>query len=88
MLLALLLSLLLTVLAWPPGSEVLVSAGDDEVLIAGDLLVHAVQMVRPEVAYTYDMDAERARAGRRAVLARYRELAVSHLGVPFVRTGA
>ena len=71
----------------PGHQSVLVSAGDDEVLIAGDLLVSAVQLIRPEVAYGYDMDAERARTTRRAVLERHGELAVSHLGTPFTRTG-
>jgi glyoxylase-like metal-dependent hydrolase (beta-lactamase superfamily II) len=71
----------------PGHQSVLVSSGDEAVLIAGDLLVNAVQMVRPEVAYGYDMDADRARATRRAVLDRHGELAVSHLGMPFLRTG-
>ena len=71
----------------PGHQSVLVSAGDDEVLIAGDLLVHAVQVHRPEVAYAYDMDADVARATRREALATRRPLAVSHLGVPFLEPG-
>jgi glyoxylase-like metal-dependent hydrolase (beta-lactamase superfamily II) len=71
----------------PGHQSVLVSAGDEELLITGDLLVHAVQLRRPEVAYAYDMDAEVARATRRGALAARRPLAVSHLGVPFLDPG-
>jgi hypothetical protein len=51
-----------------------------------DLLVNAVQLIRPAVAYRYDMDADVAQASRRGVLERHHELAVAHLGTPFVRT--
>jgi glyoxylase-like metal-dependent hydrolase (beta-lactamase superfamily II) len=71
----------------PGHQSVLVSAPGESLLIAGDLLVNAVQLIRPEIAYRYDMDAELARRTRRAVLAGHGELAVSHLGSPFTRTG-
>ena len=71
----------------PGHQSVLVSAPGERLLITGDLLVHAVQLIRPELAYGYDMDAELARRPRRAILAGHGELAVSHLGSPFTRTG-
>ena len=69
-----------------PGHQcVLVSDGDQRLLVTGDLLVHAIQLLHPELAYAHDMDAGRARASREAMLARGGEWAVSHLGPPFVR---
>jgi glyoxylase-like metal-dependent hydrolase (beta-lactamase superfamily II) len=72
-----------------PGHQcVIVSAGAEQLAITGDLFVHAVQMIRPELAYTHDMDAERARESRTKLLATPASwLAPSHLGDPFVRTG-
>lgn len=52
-------------------------------LITGDLIVHAVQLLHPDVAYVNDMDPEVARVTRRHVLERATGLAVSHLGMPF-----
>ena len=76
----------------PGHQSVLVSSGDKSILIAGDLLVHAVQLVDPGLAYGYDMDPERGRVSRREALAvaaaRGTELAAAHLGSPFRRTGA
>ncbi len=70
-----------------PGHQcVLVSDGDRRLLVTGDLLVHAIQLVHPELAYAHDTDPGRARASRAAMLARGDEWAVSHLGPPFVRT--
>jgi hypothetical protein len=54
--------------------------------VTGDLLVHAVQLLYPDLAYGHDMDAKRARASRTAMLSRDLELAVSHLGTAFLRT--
>jgi glyoxylase-like metal-dependent hydrolase (beta-lactamase superfamily II) len=75
----------------PGHQSVLVEAGDDRVLIAGDLVVHAIQLLHPELAYASDMDPAEARATRLAVL---RDLtagkgvaAVSHLGTPFQSLG-
>lgn len=76
-----------------PGHQcVLVSGGGESVLVTGDLLVHAVQLVAPEVGYGHDVDADLARRSRLAALATARTtgswLAVSHLGQPYCRTGA
>jgi glyoxylase-like metal-dependent hydrolase (beta-lactamase superfamily II) len=73
----------------PGHQSVLISAGDESILVTGDLLVHAVQLVDPGLAYGYDMDADRGRVSRREMLeaaaARGTALAVSHLGSPFMR---
>ena len=75
----------------PGHQSVLVESGDDALLITGDLLVHAVQLVDPALAYGHDMDAALARQSRLTALARARAggswLAASHLGRPFCRTG-
>jgi glyoxylase-like metal-dependent hydrolase (beta-lactamase superfamily II) len=72
----------------PGHQSVLVSAGGERLMITGDLLVHAVQLLHPELAYAHDMDAERARASREKILGDAAELALSHLGMPFARTRA
>ncbi|MEU4239360.1 MBL fold metallo-hydrolase [Actinoplanes sp. NPDC026619] len=71
-----------------PGHQtVLVEDGDDSLLVTGDLLVHAIQLLHPALAYASDMDPERARATRTRALAeaarRGTTLAVSHLGAAF-----
>ncbi|GAA2595633.1 hypothetical protein GCM10010435_88310 [Winogradskya consettensis] len=67
----------------PGHQSVLVESGDESLLVTGDLLVHAVQLVRPELAYGHDMDAELARKTRLSMLehaaGRKSLLAVSHL---------
>jgi glyoxylase-like metal-dependent hydrolase (beta-lactamase superfamily II) len=72
-----------------PGHQcVVVTAGDERLAITGDLFVHAVQYLRPELAYSHDMDAARARESRARLLAGPRSwLAPSHSGEPFVLTG-
>ena len=72
-----------------PGHQcVVVTAGDERLAITGDLFVHAVQFLRPELAYTHDMDAAQARESRAKLLAGPGSwLAPSHLGDPFIRTG-
>jgi len=59
----------------------------ESLLVTGDLLVHAVQLVDPGLAYANDMDPDQARETRRAILddvrARGATLAVSHLGGEF-----
>ncbi|GAA3336920.1 hypothetical protein GCM10020358_11330 [Amorphoplanes nipponensis] len=73
----------------PGHQSVLVDDGDESVLITGDLLVHAVQLLDPSLAYGHDMDIELARESRRSALAaaaaRGSWLAVSHLGRPYCR---
>ncbi|GAA3911307.1 MBL fold metallo-hydrolase [Actinoplanes auranticolor] len=75
----------------PGHQSVLAEGGGESVLVTGDLLVHAVQLVDPSLAYGHDMDAQLARKSRDAALttARLRGswLAVSHLGQPYCRTG-
>jgi glyoxylase-like metal-dependent hydrolase (beta-lactamase superfamily II) len=71
-----------------PGHQcVVVSAGDERLSITGDLFVHAVQLLRPELAYAHDMDAAQARGSRaRLLVVPGSWLAPSHLGDPFLRT--
>lgn len=61
--------------------------GSESLLVTGDLLVHAIQLVDPDLAYASDMDPSQARETRRAILddvrARSATLAVSHLGTEF-----
>jgi glyoxylase-like metal-dependent hydrolase (beta-lactamase superfamily II) len=82
----------LTVLATPghtPGHQsVLVTSGDEAVLVTGDLLVHPLQLLAPELPYAFEMDPDRARQSRTA---RLRELtrwptaalATAHFSSPF-----
>ena len=72
----------------PGHQSVLVHAKDANVLVTGDLLVHAVQLVDPGLAYGYEADPAMARQSRVAQLQHLREqpgalLATSHLGEPF-----
>jgi hypothetical protein len=66
---------------------VLVADGGASLLIAGDLLVHAIQLVDPELAYLYETDPAAARASRIAMLGGAPILATSHLGEPFGYSG-
>jgi glyoxylase-like metal-dependent hydrolase (beta-lactamase superfamily II) len=76
----------------PGHQSVLVETDGDALLIAGDLLVHAVQLVDPHVAYDLEMDQATARDSR---VRRLRELAdrdtavlaTAHLTEPFVDLG-
>ncbi len=61
-----------------------VLAGDT--LITGDLLVHAIQLVHPEVEYAHEMDPARARESRMKWLAQAKVLATPHLTDPFTQT--
>jgi glyoxylase-like metal-dependent hydrolase (beta-lactamase superfamily II) len=77
----------LTIVSTPghtPGHQsVLIADGDDQLLITGDLLVHAIQLLDPTLAYAGDGDVALARETRQRVLARGSALAVSHLGTAF-----
>lgn len=68
--------------------SVLVEGAGRRVILAGDVLVHAVQLVNPGVAYRFESDAEQARETRHAVLELARRtgarLGTAHLHVPFV----
>jgi glyoxylase-like metal-dependent hydrolase (beta-lactamase superfamily II) len=76
----------------PGHQSVLVSSGEESLLVTGDLLVHTVQLVYPSLGYGHDMDAQLARESREAALgtaaSRGSWLAVSHLGQPYCRTKA
>lgn len=82
----------LTVLATPghtPGHQsMLVEGGDEAVLVTGDLLVHPLQLLAPELPYALEMDPDQARESRTArllELARWptAALATAHLGTAF-----
>lgn len=55
----------------------------DDVVITGDVLVHAVQLANPDIAYRYESDPVVARDTRRALLSRGLTLATAHLTAPF-----
>lgn len=80
------------VLATPghtPGHQsVLVRDGDDLVAVTGDLLVHPIQLLHPEIAYAHEADPDVARDSRTRLLRELAErggvVATPHLGEPFV----
>jgi glyoxylase-like metal-dependent hydrolase (beta-lactamase superfamily II) len=70
----------------PGHQSVLVNDGDTTIAITGDLLVHAVQLVEPELEYLYETDPEQARESRVRLLdglSGRGVLATSHLAAPF-----
>lgn len=71
----------------PGHQSVVVHGAARQVIITGDVLVHAVQLVNPDVAYQFEADQETARHTRRALLASHQPtwLATAHLNTPFVR---
>ncbi|MEU9506794.1 MBL fold metallo-hydrolase [Micromonospora sp. NPDC048170] len=73
----------------PGHQSVLLEVGDERLLVTGDLLVHTVQLVDPELAYAHEEDAAAARASRVALLRDLAArgtavLATPHLGEAFV----
>lgn len=72
----------------PGHQSVLAEDGAEQIVMTGDVLVHAVQLANPELSYAYEDDSELARATRQALLARARQrralLATAHLNRPFV----
>jgi glyoxylase-like metal-dependent hydrolase (beta-lactamase superfamily II) len=82
----------LRVIATPghtPGHQsVLLAIAGETVLITGDLLVHAVQLVDPGLAYAHEEDPVTARASRVALLDQLAgdatTLATPHLGDAFI----
>jgi glyoxylase-like metal-dependent hydrolase (beta-lactamase superfamily II) len=71
----------------PGHQSVLVSIDGDRVLITGDLLVHAVQLLHPDVAYAHEVDPAQARASRTRLLRELADggvLATPHLSRAFV----
>lgn len=71
----------------PGHQSVLVETGDRLVAVGGDLLVHALQLIHPELPYAIESDPELARRSRTALLGRLTAaggvLAAPHLGEPF-----
>ncbi|MEU4712569.1 MBL fold metallo-hydrolase [Micromonospora purpureochromogenes] len=68
--------------------SVLLEAADERLLLTGDLLVHVVQLVDPELAYAHEEDPATARASRTTLLRALSTgvptlLATPHLGTPF-----
>lgn len=63
-------------------------AGARDVVVTGDVLVHAVQLGNPAVPYSHERDRDTARVSREALLARARRrgalLATAHLTRAFV----
>jgi glyoxylase-like metal-dependent hydrolase (beta-lactamase superfamily II) len=74
----------------PGHQSVVVEAGRAEpIVVTGDVLVHAVQLVDPGVGYRFESDQAVARTTRQALLSRAVAeralLATAHLRQPFVR---
>jgi glyoxylase-like metal-dependent hydrolase (beta-lactamase superfamily II) len=78
-----------TVTPTPGHQSVVVDGGGAQVVVTGDVLVHAVQLTSPEVAYSLEDDQTLARETRLALLARTAAaggyLATPHLTNPFLR---
>ncbi|MFF7445688.1 MULTISPECIES: MBL fold metallo-hydrolase [unclassified Streptomyces] len=72
----------------PGHQSVLVASGRELIAVTGDLLVHAIQLLHPELAYAHEMNPEQARASRERVLHRRPadtlHLATPHLTEPFI----
>jgi glyoxylase-like metal-dependent hydrolase (beta-lactamase superfamily II) len=73
----------------PGHQSVLVTGGGERVLITGDLLVHALQLLYPQIAYAYEVDPDLARQTRVRHLAQLSGgvLATPHLSTAFVPVG-
>jgi glyoxylase-like metal-dependent hydrolase (beta-lactamase superfamily II) len=72
----------------PGHQSVLVTTADEDVLITGDLLVHAIQLADPDVPYALEMDQDLARRSRRERFSQLRRrrgaaLATPHLSSAF-----
>ncbi|MGB2571552.1 MBL fold metallo-hydrolase, partial [Micromonospora citrea] len=52
----------------PGHQSVLVDTGDERLLLTGDLLVHMVQLVAPDLAYAHEQDPATARTSRTTLL--------------------
>ncbi|GAA2209002.1 MBL fold metallo-hydrolase [Nonomuraea monospora] len=72
----------------PGHQSVLVADGRERVLVTGDLLVHALQLLHPELAYSHEIDVEAARQSRKRMLGHESgttlHLATPHLTEPFI----
>lgn len=72
----------------PGHQSVLVTSGEETLVVTGDLLVHMVQVIDPNQPYRHDDDPALARGSRIALLESAGDLvlATAHLGEPFIRT--
>jgi glyoxylase-like metal-dependent hydrolase (beta-lactamase superfamily II) len=74
----------------PGHQSVLVEDGGELALVTGDLLVHALQLLHPELAYSHETDPEAARRSRERMLDREPgttlHLATPHMTEPFIAT--
>lgn len=72
----------------PGHQSLVVDGGGRRVVVTGDVLVAALQLVAPDVAYRFEQDQALARRTRRRLLAEARRrptlLATAHLTEPFV----
>lgn len=72
----------------PGHQSVLVAEGRELALVTGDLLVHALQLLHPDLAYSHEVDPEVARHSRERMLSREAfttlHLATPHLTEPFI----
>lgn len=73
----------------PGHQSVVVDDGRDQVIVTGDVVVHAVQLVDPTVGYRFEADPEAARRSRLWLLdparAHRAVLATAHLNRPWTR---
>lgn len=71
----------------PGHQSVLIESGRELVAVTGDVLVHALQLLHPEVAYDFETDRHAARQSREELLRRVAAvggtLATPHLTEPF-----
>ncbi|GLV51431.1 hypothetical protein TBS_20000 [Thermobispora bispora] len=58
-----------------------------EVVLAGDVVLHPVQLTDPAITYRYDDDPEQAVRSRAGILGRAAVIAPSHFADPFVGVG-
>ena len=72
----------------PGHQSVLIEHARDLIAVTGDVLVHPVQLLYPDIAYSHESDPVTARRSRSRLLAqvamRSGQLATPHLGEPFV----
>jgi glyoxylase-like metal-dependent hydrolase (beta-lactamase superfamily II) len=75
----------------PGHQSVIVDGRREQVVVTGDVLVHAVQLVDPSVSYAFESDIDTARRTRTALLREARSnratLATAHLRHPFIDLG-
>jgi glyoxylase-like metal-dependent hydrolase (beta-lactamase superfamily II) len=71
----------------PGHQSVLLTSGGETLALAGDLLVHAIQLVDPTMGYAIEADQALARESRVALLRRLADaggtIATAHLSEPF-----